>query len=185
MAADASTLSDRFTVLAISIVYRGCGIPIAWKIVEATKPGSWKPHWQELFNHINGAVPTDWFVIVTADRGLYADWMYEQIKLVGWHPFLRINQIGLFQKQGEKLWIALNTLVPKVGQSWKGKVTCFKTNSIECTFDARYDEGYTDPWLIVTDLSPEVADACWYSMRSWIECLFKDSMHRRVLLASN
>lgn len=172
-------------MLAISIVYRGCGIPIAWKIVEATKPGSWKPHWQELFNHINGAVPTDWFVIVTADRGLYADWMYEQIKLVGWHPFLRINQIGLFQKQGEKLWIALNTLVPKVGQSWKGKVTCFKTNSIECTFDARYDEGYTDPWLIVTDLSPEVADACWYSMRSWIECLFKDSMHRRVLLASN
>ncbi|MCC5618306.1 hypothetical protein LC605_25125 [Nostoc sp. CHAB 5836] len=28
--------------------------------------------------------------------------------------------------------------------------------------------------LIVTDLSPEVADACWYSMRSWIECMFKD-----------
>jgi hypothetical protein len=28
--------------------------------------------------------------------------------------------------------------------------------------------------LIVTDLPPEVADACWYSMRSWIECMFKD-----------
>ncbi|WP_392477319.1 hypothetical protein [Nostoc sp. C110] len=36
LAADASTLSDRFTVLAISIVYRGCGIPIAWKIVSLT-----------------------------------------------------------------------------------------------------------------------------------------------------
>ncbi|MDZ7970276.1 MAG: hypothetical protein RM368_35990 [Nostoc sp. DedSLP03] len=43
MAADATTLSDRFSILAISVVYRGCGIPIAWKIVEATKPGSWKP----------------------------------------------------------------------------------------------------------------------------------------------
>ncbi|MCC5624165.1 hypothetical protein [Nostoc sp. CHAB 5715] len=28
--------------------------------------------------------------------------------------------------------------------------------------------------LIVTDLPPEVADAYWYSMRSWIECMFKD-----------
>ncbi len=53
LAADASTLSDRFTVLVISVVTRGCGIPIAWKIVEATKPGSWKPHWQELFSHIS------------------------------------------------------------------------------------------------------------------------------------
>ncbi|WP_199345122.1 MULTISPECIES: hypothetical protein [Nostoc] len=39
---------------------------------------------------------------------------------------------------------------------------------------ARYDDGYAEPWLIITDLQPEVADACWYSMRSWIECLFKD-----------
>ena len=72
LAADASTLSDRFSVLAISIVYRGCGIPIAWKIVEGTIPGSWKPHWEELFRHINHTVPSDWFVIVTTDRGLYA-----------------------------------------------------------------------------------------------------------------
>ena len=39
---------------------------------------------------------------------------------------------------------------------------------------ARHDAGYADPWLILTDLPPDVADACWYSMRSWIECLFKD-----------
>lgn len=70
LAASAATLSDRFTVLAISVVYRGGGIPIAWKIVEATKPGSWKPHWQELFRHVSQTVPADWFVIVTTDRGL-------------------------------------------------------------------------------------------------------------------
>jgi hypothetical protein len=39
---------------------------------------------------------------------------------------------------------------------------------------ARHDEGYSDSWLILTDLQPEAADACWYSMRCWIECLFKD-----------
>lgn len=33
LAADASTLGQRFTLLVISVVYRGCGIPVAWKIV--------------------------------------------------------------------------------------------------------------------------------------------------------
>lgn len=174
LAADASTLSDRFTVLAISVVYRGCGIPIAWKIVEATKPGSWKPHWQALLSHVTDSVPADWFVIVTTDRGLYADWLYKQIQSIGWHPFMRINQIGQFKPQGIESWRPLNTLMPQVGQSWKGLVTCFKTNSVECTLLARWDDGYTDPWLILTDLPPELADTCWYTMRCWIECLFKD-----------
>jgi hypothetical protein len=36
LACDASTLGQRFTVLVISVVYRGCGIPVAWKVVSAT-----------------------------------------------------------------------------------------------------------------------------------------------------
>ena len=30
-------------------------------------------------------------------------------------------------------------------------------------------------WLILTDLAPEQADVCWYSLRAWIECGFKDT----------
>ena len=45
---DASTLSDRFTVLAISVLYRGCAIPVAWKIVRSHEPGSWEPYWTDL-----------------------------------------------------------------------------------------------------------------------------------------
>ena len=30
---DATTLSDRFTVLCISVLYRGCAIPVAWKLM--------------------------------------------------------------------------------------------------------------------------------------------------------
>ena len=39
---------------------------------------------------------------------------------------------------------------------------------------ARFDPNYTDPWLVVTDLPPHLADVAWYGMRSWIECGFKD-----------
>ncbi len=37
---DASTLSDRFTVLAISVLYRGCAIPVAWKMLRTNEKGA-------------------------------------------------------------------------------------------------------------------------------------------------
>ena len=36
-----------------------------------------------------------------------------------------------------------------------------------------WEEGHEDPWLVVTDLSPEAADVCWYGLRAWIEQGFK------------
>src|SRR5437762_812520 len=48
LALDASTLGSRFTVLNISVVYRGCGIPIAWKIIPAMQEGEWRPYWEEM-----------------------------------------------------------------------------------------------------------------------------------------
>ena len=174
LAADASTLGQRFTLLVISVVYRGCGIPVAWKIVVATEKGSWKPLWLKLLENIQDGVPDNWWVIVTTDRGLYAPWFYEAIKQLGWHPFMRINHQGYYQSCSHRQFVPLSELITQVGQSWSGKVTCFKTNSLSCTLLARWDEGYAEPWLIVTDLSPQQAQAYWYGMRSWIECLFKD-----------
>lgn len=174
LAADASTLGQRFTLLVISVVYRGCGIPVAWKVVKATEKGSWKPYWLELFAHLKDTVPENWLVIVTTDRGLYAKWLYEAIEELKWHPFMRINHQGDYQPKAEKLFLPLRDVVSEVGQQWAGRVTCFKNNSLNCTLLARWEEGYADPWLILTDLSPQQAQICWYSMRSWIECLFKD-----------
>jgi len=174
LAADASTLGQRFTLLVISVVYRGCGIPVAWKIVEATAKGSWKPYWLKLLENLQDGVPDDWWVIVTTDRGLYAPWLYEAIQQLGWHPFMRINSQGSYQSPPQSKFVPLSQLITQVGQSWSGRVNCFKTNSLSCTLLARWDEGYAAPWLIITDLTPQQAEICWYGMRSWIECLFKD-----------
>src|SRR5215470_5130098 len=35
------------------------------------------------------------------------------------------------------------------------------------------EEGYKDPWLLLTDLAPEASDAGWYGLRAWIEQGFK------------
>ena len=42
LAMDATSLSDRFTVLAISVVYRGCAIPVAWTVLPANQKGAWR-----------------------------------------------------------------------------------------------------------------------------------------------
>ncbi len=175
LAMDATTLGQRFTVLAISVVYRGCAIPVAWTVVAATEKGAWRPHWEDLFSHLRGSVPPDWDVLVCADRGLYARWLYRHIVTVGWHPFLRINQGGLFRIRGQARWRSLTSAAPQPGHGWSGGVRCFKTQPLDCTLLARWDAPHDEPWLIVTDLAPVSADACWYSLRAWIECGFKDT----------
>ena len=177
LALDASTLSDRFTVLAISVLYRGCAIPVAWHIVRANEPGSWEPYWKDLVSCLAQAVPGEWTVIVLADRGLYAKWLYEHLVQLGWHPFLRINRGGKVRPVGESRFRWLSSLVPQAGTQWSGEVDCFSepTCRLHCTRLSRWDETYAEAWLIVTDLAPEGANVVWYSMRGWIEAGFKDT----------
>jgi hypothetical protein len=72
LALDATNLGQRFTVLCVSVVYRGCALPIAWVVLPATQHGRWIPHWKRLLKGLRGVVPADWRVIVLTDRGLYS-----------------------------------------------------------------------------------------------------------------
>ena len=100
--------------------------------------------------------------------------MYQEIVALGWHPFLRINHQGQYQDSGSDDWQILATVVTRKIPNWSGQVACFKSNPIDCTLLARWDDGYADPWLIVTDLKPVEADVSWYGFRSWIECSYRD-----------
>ena len=44
---------------------------------------------------------------------------------------------------------------------------------LECTLLACWEEGYEEPWFLVTDLAPDQAEVLWYGMRSWIEGGYK------------
>jgi hypothetical protein len=50
LALDATSIGNKFTVLSMNILLAGSGISVAWCIVKATEPGSWKPHWQKLIS---------------------------------------------------------------------------------------------------------------------------------------
>ena len=57
MALDATSLGDLFTVLSISVVYRGSAVPVAWKVLPANVAHAWKPEWIALLPSFSGLVP--------------------------------------------------------------------------------------------------------------------------------
>lgn len=175
LALDATTLSSRFTVLAISVQYRGCAIPVAWYVMPAHQKGTWRSQWEALLQAIAPSIPSEWMVIVMADRGLYAPWLYQQIVALGWHPFLRVNEQVLLRPQGSQepyRWVS--EWVRKPGEQWSAKVECGQEERLCCTMLIGWEEGYDERWVIVTDLPPEESEIAWYSMRFWIEGGFKD-----------
>jgi hypothetical protein len=176
VALDASTLGELFTVLCISVVYRGGAIPVAWKVVPAATPGSWREPWLALLGRFQGVVPQGWTVLVLADRGLWAKWLFEGIRQVGWHPLLRINGGGKFRPEGWVHFVPLVSLAPVRGSRWRGRGTAFATAAaqVECTLLAFWGEGHAEAWLVLSDLPATEADATWYGLRGWIEQFFKD-----------
>ena len=169
LALDATTLGQRFVVLAISVVYRGWAIPVAWVILPAGAKHAWRREWLRLVRRLRPAIPPGWTVIVLADRGLYAPWLFRRIVRLGWHPFLRINTGGSFRPAGAPCWRPLAGFAPQPGTRWRGTGLAFTRNQVPCTLLARWEDGYKAPWLILTDLEPEASDAGWYGLRAWIE----------------
>ena len=175
LALDATTLGQRFVVLVVSVLYRGCAIPVAWTVLPATEKHAWRGEWLRMLRQVRAAVPRRFFVIVLADRGLYARWLFQGIVRNGWHPVLRINTGGTFRPAATAHYQPLRSLVPQPGRQWVGRGTAFQgpRRRLNCTLLARWDEGYTDPWLLLTDLAPSAGEACWYGLRAWIEQGFK------------
>ena len=155
MALDASTLADRWTVLSISVLIRGCAIPVAWKVIGAHAKGSWRPDWEGVLERLQGSVPADWEVLGLADRGLYARWLYTAIVACGWHPFLRINLAVKARAVGEEAFDWISRWVPAPGTKWQGVVECFaqQKSRLCCTLLMQWEVGYEHPWIVLTDLA--------------------------------
>jgi hypothetical protein len=175
-ALDATSLRNQWTILSVSVLVAGCAIPVAWKVLPAEQEGSWRPYWETLLNHLGPSVPKTWEVIVLADRGLYARWLWDCIVAQGWHPFLRVNLGSKAREVGSEAFEWFSRGVPAPGTSWHGQMECFagKASRLLATVLMHWEPGYEAAWIILTDLEPEDAQIAWYGLRTWIEGGFKD-----------
>jgi hypothetical protein len=172
---DATSIQDRFTVLAISLVYRRCAIPLTWTVLPGNTPEAWQPHWERMLGQLAASIGGDRFVLVLTDRGLYSPRLFRAIVRVGWHPLMRIRAQGYYRPTGQSAWSPLANLGPQVNQqeAWTGDAFKNAEGRLACTLVAWWTEGHAEPWLLLTDLAVDRVQGCWYGLRGWIEPSFK------------
>ena len=118
-------------------------------------------------------LPVTRTVLVLADLGRYARWLFRAIVHRGWHPLLRVNAGGRFRPQDGARGPGRSTFVPPPGRRGQGAGTAFKTNPLAGTLLVCWEPGQAERWLLVTDWPPAVSTAAWYGLRAWIEQGFK------------
>ena len=181
LALDVTNLGSRFHVLAISVVVSGVAIPVAWKVLRGESKGAWNPHWRSLLKHLKRSLrgdtsatwPDGLMVLVLCDRGLESVELFKAIAAQGWHPFLRVKKGGKFRPKGWSKFYLLSELVPEVGRTLAQSGNVYQGRQLEGTLLAMWEEGYDEPWFVITDLPPETANVLWYGLRTWIEQGFK------------
>ncbi len=175
LALDATFLGDRFAILAVSVVVSQTAIPVAWHIQRGNTQGEWNPIWMRLLETLQPAFTEAWTVYVLTDSGLWSKDLFACLVAYRWRPMMRIDASqGLFQQQGRRQWVRLNTLV------WRGMTPrclqglCFKGKPVACTLICQWDTRYQQPCLVLTSLPPRALQHRVYAIRYWIECGFKD-----------
>jgi hypothetical protein len=178
LALDGTTLGSRFHILTISVLYRQCAIPVAWQVRGSRERGAWEPIWEQLLSQLKPAVPAEWMVLVSCDRGISGAHLFEHIVALGWHPFLRLAQRGNVRVQGRDDYVPMKQVLVDQGIGWCGEVVCYSGVQLACTLLTGQGKGQKEVWMVISDLEIEEARLGWYQMRFWIECGFADLKSR-------
>ena len=174
LAIDPTLKGEATTAIVISVVYRSCAIPVAWRILRANKRGAWMDPTVELLRELAPAVPREMTVIVLCDRGIASPKLWKQIRDQGWHPYMRYPKSVTFCAEGGRR-LPARSFVPRPDTAWIGRGTAFSAPAAKrrCTLLVVWYVEQDEPWIILTDLPPEEAGPSWYALRFWIELGFK------------
>ncbi len=174
LAIDPTLHGDKVVSLAVSILYRGCAIPIAWLILPANQQGAWMSPILHLLRLIRRDLPAKWHVLVLYDRGLWSPRLWKRIRDLGWHALPRLHNTVTCQPLGQARQAA-RSLVSGPGHAWVGKATVFRARKKQRfgTLIVVWAEGEKEAWVLLTDLAPDKVGVWWYSLRIWVELGFR------------
>lgn len=168
VAFDATTLHDDLLILAISLLYRGTAIPLAWAFLPANRKQPWMPVILALLAVVAPALPPSAEVLFLTDRGLYSPRLYRALCQYRWHFLLRVNGQAHVRSRGGA-WRPFTTVLPGPGYQWRGRGEFSKGQHLACTLLAYWAVDQKTAWFLITDLPVQRAQAAWYGLRVWIE----------------
>jgi hypothetical protein len=174
LALDATTLRDQVSVLSLSLLYRGCAIPIAWHVTPGNQPAAWIEPLLALLPQLAAVVPAGWRVLVLTDRGLNSAPLRACLRRLGWQWLMRQPGDVTFAPAGQDRRRA-RQLVSGPGEAWVGYGTAFRAKAKQqpCTLVVVWAEAQEEPWLLLTDVPPAEVGLRWYGLRMWVELGFR------------
>lgn len=174
LAIDAVAHKDRVVALVISVLYRGCAIPIAWPMVPANRSGAWMPHILTLIDQVAPTIPATWQTIVLVDRGLWSPQLWAHLQQRQMHPLVRIADSVPIRRAGHTRSVTPARLVPTPGHCWVGRATVFGADAQQTgTVIVLWGPGHQERWVLLTTLAPREVQHSWYGLRMWIELGFR------------
>ncbi len=172
LALDPTSKGEELVALVISVVYRGCALPVAWRLKAGNQPGPWMPDLCDLLDRLGAVVPSTWTVRVLCDRGLQSPRLWEAICRQGWHPYMRYDRHMTFQAVTGPRWPAWR-FVAQEGQYTVTTGLAFRRRKRPCTLIVLWVPGQDTPWVVLTNEPPAAVDLGTYSLRVWIEQGFR------------
>jgi len=126
LALDATYLKGRFTILALSVVYQGGAIPVAWRIMSGDEAGEWHPIWVKLLQAVRASIPSNYRVFVLIDRGLASQRLFQALVDLNYVPMMRIRAQGMWRAGRSQTWRDLSDFAQRGMPIWCGQATVFK-----------------------------------------------------------
>lgn len=175
LAVDVTNLGDRLHGLCVSVLYRGCAIPVGWHQMPGGEKGAWMPELVRLLELLGAAMPSQLEVLVLMDAGLRSPALWQTARQYGWHPIQRHEPSLQFRPAGWHGFHRADQFVCRPGKAWVGSGTAFKGKAMQrpATLIVVWEEGAAAPWVLLTDLPVAKVGVTWYGLRMWIELGFR------------
>jgi hypothetical protein len=91
LALDTSQLWGRFTVVCLSLVYRGRALPLGWVVCASGSATVVLARYQRMLAQVAASIPSSSKVVLLADRGFMDTQLMRILRQLGWHFRIRIK----------------------------------------------------------------------------------------------
>jgi hypothetical protein len=157
--------------LMLALAWHHRAIPLWWRSWETTTKGQhWRGAIKAMVTTVTALLPRDTEVLLLADRQFPGRPLLRLLTHQQWHYLLRVRRTFLVHLPDGRC--PIRDLVAAPGrQRFLRDVTVASTRTNVVAVWPRHS---TDPWLLVTDLSPTHKRCGEYRRRTWEEELFRD-----------
>jgi hypothetical protein len=167
---------DRLAMVTVAAWYRGQALPLAWELWPHDQPLEGDRFWMRvtaLLQTVAHLLPSWATVVVLADRAFGTPAFTDEVRKLGWHFVVRVQQQTRFRDRMGKEG-PLSRLIGVRSCRGKGRVDVFKKRGWrELSAVGYWGRRHKSALIVVSDLAP-----CWdllllYRQRYGIEALFK------------